>query len=65
MVTSYKNGEPSCCQQITNYRFAIMIKGSVVRGHHLYKEVGIPVIGGYPVLAEPTNCYDKRAVAIH
>ena len=37
---------------------------SVIRGHHVYKEVWRPVIGQFSVLAEPTNCHDKRAVAI-
>ena len=59
-VASYKS-----CWQITNYRYGIPIKGRVVSGHHVYKEVWRPVIGQFPVLAEPTNCHDKQAVAIY
>ena len=40
-------------------------KVSVVRGHHVYKEVWTPVIGEVlPVFPEPDNPHDKRAVAI-
>ena len=41
-----------------------MIKEGVVRGYHVYKEVW-RLVGQFPVLAEPTNRYDKRAVAIY
>ena len=38
---------------------------SVVRGHHINKEVWRPVIGQeLPVLSEPNNHRDRRAVAI-
>ena len=41
------------------------MKESVVHSHHVYKEVWRPVIGQFPVLAEPTNCHGKRVVAFH
>ena len=42
------------------------IKESVVRGHHIYKEVWRPVIGQeLPVLSEPNNHHDRRVVAIY
>ena len=47
---------------------AEFIKGSVVRSHHVYKDLWRPVIGQLiPVLLEPnsTACYDKRSVIIN
>ena len=41
-----------------------MIKEGVVRGYHVYKEVW-RLFGQFPVLAEPTNCHNKQAVAIY
>ena len=43
-----------------------VIKESVVRGHHVYKEAWRPVIGQLlPVFSEPNNRHDRRAVAIY
>ena len=43
-----------------------IIKESVVRGHHGYKEVWLPVIRQLlPVFSEPDNRNDRRAVAIY
>ena len=42
------------------------IKESVVRGHHIFKEVWRPVIGQeLPVFSEPNNHHDRRVVAIY
>ena len=47
-------------------REAVAVKESVVRGHHVYKEVWRPIIGQeLPVLSEPSNIHDQRAVAIY
>ena len=44
---------------------AELTKESVVRGHHIYKSVWTPVVGQQlPVLREPGNPHDNRAVAV-
>ena len=42
-----------------------LVKESVVRGHHIYKEVWSPVVGELlPVLRESNNVHDRRAVTV-
>ena len=42
-----------------------LVKDSVVRGHHIYKEVWSPVVGELlPVLQETINVHDRRSVAV-
>ena len=42
-----------------------IVKESVVRGHHIYKEGWSPVVGELlPVLQESINVHDRRAVAV-
>ena len=45
--------------------YAQLTKGSIVRGHHVYKGVWWSIIGQQlPVFQEPSNQHDKRAVAV-
>ena len=45
---------------------AELTKESVVRGHHVYKSVWTPIVGErLPVLREPDNPHDNRAVAVY
>ena len=42
-----------------------LVEESIVRGHHIYKEVWSPVVGELlPVLQESNNVHDRRAVAV-
>ena len=42
------------------------VKESIVRGHHIYKEVWGPITEQeLPVLPEPNNHHDIQAVAIY
>ena len=42
-----------------------LVKESIVRGHHIYKEVWSPVVGEpLPVLQESIIVHDRRAVAV-
>ena len=42
-----------------------LVKESIVRGHHIYKEMWSPVIGELlPVLQETINVHDRRSVAV-
>ena len=43
-----------------------MTKESIVREHHVYKEVWRPIIGQQlPVFSETDNIHDRRAVAVY
>ena len=43
-----------------------LLKESVIRGHHVYKDIWIPVIGQQLcVLSEHNNPHHKRAVAVY
>ena len=42
-----------------------LVKESVVRGHHIYKELWSPVVGELlPVPQETINVHDWRSVAV-